>query len=145
MLRRLRGSVAGTGSYGVLAFCCVLLGVIFLGAEVQSPDLILWTGRPVPGTSFDGTVSYIYKGQQYTVPAHPVPVDLTRTYQVTVYLDPSHPDTAMEDDAYNRWLTAVAVPAPWLAAGVLIWAGRRRRSRLARHPLPRTTAAGHSW
>jgi hypothetical protein len=115
--------------YRVGAAVLLVLGVLCVLVELQSPSIIQWTGQRVLGTDEGGIAYYAVGGQERTLdvrgkpPAHPVPV--------TVYADP---DDASRDQVSGpaKWLDATLVLAPFLAAGIVLAAGVGRRGRLRR-------------
>jgi hypothetical protein len=115
--------------YRVAALVLLVLGVLCVLVEVQSPSLVLWTGQPVPGTNDGGIVFYAVDGQQRTLnapgdaPARPVPV--------TVYADP---DDSSRDRVSSpaKWFDAAFVLGPFVAAGGMLVAGVARRRRPVR-------------
>jgi hypothetical protein len=126
-------------SYRVAATVLLVLGVLCLLVELQSPSKIYWTGEQVPATNDGGIIFYTVDGQERTLndpreaPAQPT--------AVTVYVDP---DDSTRDRLAGpgRWFDAVFVLTPFVAAGVVLLVGlerrRRFRRRVAAHPLPST-------
>ena len=82
--------------YRVATAVFLVLGVLCLLVELQSPSLIFWTGERVQGTNDGGIIYYTVGGQNRTLndprepPDAPVPV--------TVYADP---DDASRDRPSN--------------------------------------------
>ncbi|MGI3782719.1 MAG: hypothetical protein ACRYG2_18315 [Janthinobacterium lividum] len=117
--------------YRVAAVVLLVLGVLCVLVELQSPSLVYWTGERVPGTNDAGIVFYAVDGQDRTLddpreaPLHPEPV--------VVYADP-------EDGSRDRLagigkaFDAAFVLTPFVAAGVVIIVGLGRRRQLRRRP-----------
>ncbi len=137
-MRRITGRFEGLGCLGGIAGGLLVIGLLALLIELQSPTSVLWTGRSVVADDRGGVIQYSINGINYTVvenaeaagtPAHPV----------TVYYDPNKPSLALPDSAATRWFDGSFVAAPFLlAAGVLLAAAsrnsRRRRARDAAGP-----------
>jgi hypothetical protein len=123
--------------YRVAAVVLLVLGVLCVLVELQSPSLVYWTGERVPATNDAGIVYYEVHGEPRTLndpreaPERPTPT--------AVYADP---DDASRDRQAGpgRWFDAVFVVAPFAAAGTLVVVGvvrrRRFRARLARRATP---------
>lgn len=113
----------------------LVVGVLCLLVEVQSPSLVYWTGERVQGTNEGGIIYYTVDGDNRTLndprepPPHPVPV--------TVYADP---DDASRDRPAGlaRAVDAVFVLGPFVVAGGVTALGVVRRRRIRR----RAAAAG---
>ena len=121
----------------IAAAALVVLGLLFLGIEAQSPTRLYWTGRHVTGTVHDGIVFYRVDGQTYTVDdalganadgSHP-----------TVYVDRGDPGNSL---LYRpaKWVDAGAVLVWFVAAAgcLLLGAVRRARSSGRRRELERS-------
>ena len=115
--------------YRTAAVVLLVLGVLCVLVELQSPSLVYWTGERVTGTNDGGIVFYTVDGQDRTLndpreaPPRPVP-------QV-VYADP---DDGSRDRlaGVGKAFDAVFVLAPFLAAGVVVLVGVARRRRFLR-------------
>lgn len=123
----------------VVAVAILLLGVAFIGLEVQSPNRTYWTGERVSGTVDGGIVYYRIGGEEYTVDdtGEPKP-DGT---PIDVYLDPDEPSEALLPRPV-RWVEGGAILACFVAAGLLpvVAALRRRRRNRLRPTDPRMAA-----
>jgi hypothetical protein len=136
---RIRRLLDGTGPFNAVAALAVLVGVLALLLQLQSPDAALWTGQPVRAVNDGGLAYYTFRGQQYTidvsgaVPAHPEPL--------TVYVDPSNPAAGVLDTLTNRLVDALIVGGPFLIAILAFCLGllRRVRRRRRRPPVGRDT------
>ena len=116
-------------AYRVGAALLIVLGVLCVLVELQSPSIIQWTGQRVVGTNDGGIAYYTVGGQERTLdvrgkpPAHPVPV--------TVHVDPDDPSRDQVSGP-AKWFDAALVLTPFLAAGIVLAAGVGRRGRLRR-------------
>lgn len=134
-MRAVRGGralVAGTGRWGGASAILLAVTGLLLAAQLLSPDLVLWTGAHVRGTSQAGQVSFRYRGAGYAAAARPAPADPVRPVPVAVFFDPAHPDQAVLDNGWNRAVDAAVLLGPLLAAGAALARGlqvRRRRRR----------------
>ncbi|GAA3564356.1 hypothetical protein GCM10022197_19980 [Microlunatus spumicola] len=124
--------------YRVAAVVLLVLGVLCVLVELQSPSLVYWTGERVPATNDAGIVYYEVHGEPRTLndpreaPVRPAPT--------AVYADP---DDASRDRQAGpgRWFDAAFVLAPFVAAGALPVLGLVRRRRF-RERLARRATAG---
>ncbi len=117
-----------------------VIGVLFLFAELQSSDTLLWTGRAVASIEKGGLDYYSFKGRSYTLDVPEEQVS-EPAKPVTVYVDPSNPNLAIKDNPAARWFEASFVCLPFLAALATFLAGLARRRRFARpHGGPRRIA-----
>ena len=123
--------------YRIGAVILLVLGVLCLLVELQSPSLVYWTGERVPATNDAGIVYYEVHGEARTLnDPREAPV---RPAATAVYADP---DDASRDRQAGpgRWFDEVFVLAPFVAAGALLVVGlvrrRRFRARLARRATP---------
>jgi hypothetical protein len=111
----------------IAAVALVVVGLLFIGIEAQSPSRVFFTGQRVTGTVEGGIVFYEVQGSQYTqdYPEVSTPSDGTK---VGVYFYPDSPSSALVDRP-TRWVEASAVLFWFAAAAVLlIVAGLRRRA-----------------
>lgn len=115
------------GPYRNAAFVLLVLGVLCVLVELQSPSVILWTGERVQGTNDAGLVYYTVNGQERTLDAEGDPPE--RPVPVAVYADPAD---ASRDRVSGpaKWFDAAFVATPFAAAGVVLLVGVvRRRGR----------------
>jgi hypothetical protein len=134
VLARVRRWFDGAGWFVGLAIALFVFALLAVLLELQSPDLLLWTGHRVTGTEQGGIVSYRWHGQPYSLNAS----GYGSSKSVSVYLDPANPGTAMVDNVADRALVASLVGGP-VAGGVILlvvgltrnyrWDRRRARSR----------------
>jgi hypothetical protein len=112
------------GPYRNAALVLLVLGVLCLLVELQSPSLIFWTGERVQGTNDGGLVYYTVDGQERTLDAGGDPP--SRPVPVAVYADPAD---ASRDRVSGpaKWFDAAFVTVPFAAAGVLVLVGVVRR------------------
>ncbi len=96
--------------------------------ELQSPDLVLWTGHQVVGTEQGGIVSYRWHGQSYSLDAP----GYGSSKAVSVYLDPGNPSNAKIDNVADRVGSALLIGGPVAVGVVLLVAGLSRKHRWAR-------------
>ncbi|MDN5796106.1 MAG: hypothetical protein L0H79_10195 [Intrasporangium sp.] len=120
----------------IVAVALLVLGLLVVGLEVQSPNWVYYAGEQVTGTVEGGIVYYTVGGEDYTK-------DDTRATQspdgtkVTVYYWADHPETAQLDGPV-RWIEGVVMLIWFVAAGLLLVVSAARRSRRARHRPPQT-------
>jgi hypothetical protein len=112
--------------YRLAATLLLVLGVLCLLVELQSPSLVYWTGERVAGTNDGGIVFYTVGGEPRTLndPGEP-PV---RPEPAVVYADP---DDSSRDllSGPGRWADMIFVLAPFAAAGGVLVLGLERRRR----------------
>lgn len=119
----------------IAAIALVVVGLLFVALEAQSPTAMYFTGSRVTGTIEGGIVYYNVNGSHYTqdYPAVSTPPDGAR---ISVYYSPDNPSTALVDRP-TRWIEAIAILF-WFAAAVVLLVvgalrGRARRRRNAAH------------
>jgi hypothetical protein len=116
----------------IAAIVLVVVGLLFVGLEAQSPNRMYFTGERVTGRVEGGIVYYEVKGSQYTqdYPEVSTPPDGTK---VGVYFYPDNPSTALVDRP-TRWVEASAILIWFVAAAVvLIVAAFHRRAARRRN------------
>jgi hypothetical protein len=118
----------GAGWSVGLAIALFAFALLFLALDVQSPDIVLWTGQRAVGTEQNGLVTFWWHHHAYTA--------TTPGYgdgkAVSVYFPPGDPSDAIADSLPDR-LTAIALFAVPVAAGVTLLAvGLTRKRRWAR-------------
>lgn len=115
------------GVFMVWAVVLFMLGSMFLGAIVQSPSMLQWTGTAVHSVESGGIAYYSFYGQQFTL-------DVTSSWLQAdrVYLDPANPSDAMLGNPVVRWTELATVGGPYAAAVLLLTFGFARRSRRRR-------------
>lgn len=128
MLGRIRGWFDGAGWFVGLAVALFVFALLAVLLELQSPDLVLWTGHRVAGTEQGGIVSYRWAGQQYSLNTS----GYGSARDVSVYLDPADPGNAMIDNVPDRVLAASFIGAPVAGGVALLVAGGTRKPRRAR-------------
>jgi hypothetical protein len=133
VLGQVRNWFDGAGWFvgGAVVLLVVTLLAVLL--ELQSPERVLWTGQHVVGTEQRGIVSYSWHGESYSldVPGY------GSSKAVNVYLEPGDPSQAMVDDVADRVLPAVFILGPVAGAVVLLVAGGTRKYRWQRQQLKR--------
>lgn len=135
MRARLRAWFDGVGVFAGTAALLLAFALLAVVLEVQSPDLILWTGHRVAGTEQGGIVYYRWHGQNYTLDAR----GYGSSKAVSVYLDPNNPANAMTDNPVNRAAVVLLVGLPFAGAVTLLAFGLsreylRRRREMRRVP-----------
>jgi len=111
-----------------LAVALFAFALLFLALDLQSPEIVLWTGHRAVGTEQNGLVTFWLHHHAYTA--------TTPGYgsgkAVSVYFPPGDPSDAIADSLPDR-LTAVALFAVPVAAGLaLLTVGLTRKRRWAR-------------
>lgn len=141
MRARMRAWFDGVGLFVGVAAALLVFTLLAVVLEVQSPDLVLWTGHRVVGTEQRGIVYYRWHGQNYTldVPGY------GSSKSVSVYLDPGNPSDAMTDNAVNRAIVVLLIGVPFAGAVALLAVGLTRehlRRRRESRRVPAPTAYG---
>lgn len=118
----------GAGWSVGLAVALFAFALLFLALDLQSPEIVLWTGQRAVGTEQNGLVTFWLHHHAYTA--------TTPGYgsgkAVSVYFPPGDPSDAIADSLPDR-LTAVALFAVPVAAGLaLLTVGLTRKRRWAR-------------
>jgi hypothetical protein len=113
------------GLSGYVAVACLLLFVSVLGLliEAQSSDKVLWTGTKVVGSEHGGIVFYRYQGQQYSLDG----TGFDNKARITVYFDPSNPDSAQTDSLVVRAIDLGFTALPFTLAFLVVGRGMYRR------------------
>jgi hypothetical protein len=113
----------------LVALALVVVGFLFMLAELLSPSRLYWTGDAVTGTNSGGIVYYQVDGEDYTLNA-PGAAPAQET-PVTVYVDPDEPGQALISRP-TRWVDAGAVLVWFVAAGACVVVSALRRTAAAR-------------
>ncbi len=116
-----------TGAFTAFAVVFLVLGSLFVLAEIQSPSMLQWNGTGVHASESGGIAFYSFKGQTYTLDV-PTP----SAFSSTVYIDPADPSTAMFSNTLTRLTEASTVAGPYALAALLLALGFARRSRRRR-------------
>ena len=128
---RVGGWFDGAGWFVGLAAVLFVFTLIMVLGELQSPDVVLWTGHRVTGTEQGGIVYYRWQGQNYSIDAP----GNGSSKAVNVYLDPGNPEHALADNVYNRVAIGPLVGVPFAGGLVLLAAGLTRGYRWKRRQL----------
>jgi len=107
-----------------------LFGLIFLLAEVLSPDLVTWTGRCVPAFFDGGVAHYTVAGQQFTADNPPLQDRSPRTVTVCYYA--SEPANGYIVHPGANWAEAGLIGGPFALALVPVAIGMLRGARRLR-------------
>ena len=133
MIDRVSRWFDGAGWFVGLAAVLFAFAVLALLLELQSPDLVLWTGHRVSGTEQGGIVTYRWHGQQYSLNAN----GYGSARDVGVYLDPASPGDAMIDNLPDRIVVASFIGVPVAGGLALLVAGATRKPRRMRRQVRR--------
>jgi len=133
VLARVRESFDGAGWFVGLAAALFVFALLAVLLELQSPDLVLWTGHRVTGTEQGGIVTYRWHGQQYSLDAR----GFGSAPHVSVYLDPADPGSGMVDNLPDRILVSSFIGVPVAGGVALLVAGATRKSRRIRRKIRR--------
>jgi len=123
-----RRRLDGAGPYLWGAFLVSLLGVGFLLAQLQSNDLVTWTGRCIPATLQGGLAYYTVNGQPQAV-NDPLVSASHPTTTVTACYDPAHPEQGQVLHPLTHAIEAALVGVPLLTALVILVFGLVIRPR----------------
>ena len=121
----------GAGWFVGPAIALLAFTLLMVLLELQSPDLVLWTGHRVVGTEQGGVVTYQWHGEYYAVDAP----GYGSAKAVGVYLDPGDPNHAMIDRTSDRVAVAALVGLPFTGAVALLVIGLSRGYRQRRREL----------
>jgi len=129
-------------TYLWIAGLAFLFALIFLVAELLSPNLVTWTGRCVPAFFDGGVAHYTVAGQQFTADNPPLLDRSPRTVTVCYY--PSDPATGYIVHPGAYWVEGGLIGGPVALALVLVAVGmlsgaRRLRTVPELPPLPTFT------
>lgn len=122
----------------------IIFGVLALGAlvvELQSPDLVIWTGHCVPASFQDGLAYFHAEGRLIVVGDPSLPDQPPR--MVTVCYHPGNPDAGYIVHPAAYWVEGTLIAAPFILAvtllvtGVVLSVRRIRATPEALPPLPR--------
>jgi hypothetical protein len=128
VLARVRSWFDGSGWFVAGAVVLLAFALLMILVELQSADLVLWTGAHVTGTERHGLVGYQWQGQSYALAVQ----GFGSAEHVPVYLDPGDPSHAMVDSTFDRVGISVLVLGPVAGAAALLVAGGTRKRRWAR-------------
>jgi hypothetical protein len=128
VLVRVRGWFDGAGWFVGGAVALFVFAVLAVLLELQSPEIVLWTGQPVVGTEQHGIVYYQWQGQSYSLDAK----GYGSAKALTVYVDPGNPSNAMVDSVADRLGPSLLVGLPALGGVILLVVGGTRSYRWKR-------------
>jgi hypothetical protein len=129
-------------TYLWIASLAFVLGLIFLLAELLSPDLVIWTGHCVPAFFDGGVAHYTVAGQQFTADNPPLLDRSPRTITVCYYASAPGNGYIVHPGAY--WIVGGLIGGPFALAFVVVAVGMLRGARRLRNtpelpPLPTFT------
>lgn len=128
MRGRLGRMLDGAGWSVGLAAALFAFALLFLALDLQSPDIVLWTGQRAVGSEQNGLVTFYWHHHAYTATTP----GSGSAKAVSVYFPPGNPDAAIAENLPDR-LTAVALFGGPLVAGVAVLAvGLTRKRRWSR-------------
>jgi hypothetical protein len=108
--------------------------VAFLVVELQSPDLVTWTGKCVPASFRDGLAYYRAEGYAFVAGDPTLPDEPART--VTVCYFPNDPGKGYIVHPAAYWFEGFVIAGPLIAAVVIFCLGvwfSVRRARDSNH------------
>ena len=117
-------------AYLWIAGFAFLFGLIFLLAELLSPDLVTWTGRCVRAFFDGGVAHYTVAGQQFTADNPPLQDRSPRTVTVCYYA--SEPANGYIAHPGANWAEGGLIGGPFALALVLVAIGMLRGARRLR-------------
>jgi hypothetical protein len=120
------------------ALVFVVVGLLAVLLEIQSPSFVLWSGIKVQGDTYRGLTHYVYDDENYTVDNRAASPGDRRHVPTTVWLSRSDPEDASRtyiENARTRWLDFSFVVGWFVLAALVMTIGflyrwRRRRRRI---------------
>jgi hypothetical protein len=138
MRGRLNAMLDGAGWSVGLAATLFAFALLFVALDVQSPEIVLWTGHHVVATEQYGLATFRWHGQAYTVA---VP-GFGSGKAVDLYFSPGDPSGAMADNVADRVVAGLLVGGPVIAGVVVLLIGLSRKRRWARRRSRQTESFG---
>jgi hypothetical protein len=129
----MRQRFAGSGVFLGTAGFFVVIGLLALLLEIQSPSWVQWSGIKVHGVTRNGVTYYHYGGERYVVD-NPHAGARDSFPDTVVWLsrsDPQDESKAYVANAWDRWLDLGAI-AIWFVAALAFALVGLVRSRLRR-------------
>lgn len=113
------------------AIALLVLGILFVTIEAQSPNWVYFTGDHVTGTVQEGLVYYRVDGRDYTQDdtRNPTGADGSK---VSVYFFHDAPEDGRIDQP-TRWIEGATMVLWFAAAVLLVSVSAVRRSRRSQH------------
>ena len=128
MRGRLGAVLDGAGWSVGLAAALFVFALLYVVLDLQSPEIVLWTGHHVVATEQQGLATFRWQGQAYTVD---VP-GFGSGNKVDIYFSPGDPSGAMADNVPDRVFAGLLVGGPVIAGVAVLVAGLTRKRRWAR-------------
>jgi len=125
---RLGAVLDGAGWSVGLAAALFVFALLYVVLDLQSPEIVLWTGHHVVATEQQGLATFRWQGQAYTVD---VP-GFGSGNKVDIYFSPGDPSGAMADNVPDRVFAGLLVGGPVIAGVAVLVAGLTRKRRWAR-------------
>ena len=100
----------------------LVMGVLVVTLELESPSSLYFTGTEVQGYSQGGITYYSYEGVDYSADNPRQSASVTARVPTTVWFDPSNPSDALTNTT-TRWLEAVGMGIWFVAALVVLVVG----------------------
>lgn len=128
MFGRVRKIFDGAGWFLGFGAACFIFALLAVLLELQTPNVVQWTGQTVTGSEQHGIVFYQWHGQAYTID---VPGAASQK-AITVYLDPGDPSHAMINNVGDRVEAGLLVAFPAAVGVLLLVIGGTRNYRWSR-------------
>jgi hypothetical protein len=118
----------GLGLFIGPAIALFVLALLVVVLELNTPEILLWTGHRVVGAEQGGIVFYRWHGQNYSLDAPGYGSSKT----VSVFIDPGDANNAVVDNLADRAFVGLLIGGPVAVGVALIATGLIRRTRSRR-------------
>lgn len=126
--------MAAARGYYWTAIIATVIGLTFALIELQSPDLVIWTGECVPASFRDGLAYYRAEGHDFVAGDPTLPDQPARTVTVCYFSSDPGKGYIVHPAAY--WAEGILIASPLLAGVLMFCLGVFFSIRRTREPEP---------